>query len=237
MKLAVIADIHSNIYALQAVIDDIRKKDVDSIICLGDLVGYCTYPNEVIDAIREHKILTVIGNYDEAVGEELLVCGCDYPDPKDAENAALSLNWSIENTNERNKEFIRNLPRVITMSCDGKSVTFVHGSPRQINEYLKEGSKEAEEVMKDFSGDILVCGHTHKPYYKSYEGKLLVNAGSVGKPKTGTPDASYVTIELENGKIQVELAYVEYDFERTAQAIEAAGLPKEFAEIIRTGKA
>lgn len=181
MRIAVIADIHSNIFALNEVLLDVGNRNADLIVCLGDLVGYATYPNEVIDTIREKKILTIMGNYDEAVGEELMVCGCDYPDPKDAENASISLNWTIDETREDNKQFLRSLPKEVTMSFVGRTIKFVHGSPRKINEYLEENSKEAEEVMAAFEGDVLVCGHTHKPCHKWYGDKLLVNAGSAGK--------------------------------------------------------
>jgi putative phosphoesterase len=237
MRIAVIADIHSNIFSLNEVLLDIDNKNVDLIVCMGDLVGYAPFPNEVIDTIRENKILTIKGNYDEAVGEELMICGCDYPDPKDAENAGISLNWTIDETRDDNKEFLKGLPKEVRMSFEGKSILFVHGSPRKINEYLKENSTEAEEVMADFEADILVCGHTHKPYSKMYGSKMLVNAGSAGKPKTGNPKANYVVIDLKDGDVNVEIHEVEYDFEQTASAIEAKGLPKEFAEIIRTGKA
>ena len=71
MRLAIISDIHSNIEALNAVLKDINDKNIDSTICLGDLVGYCPYPNEVINRIREKNILTIMGNYDDAVGNEL----------------------------------------------------------------------------------------------------------------------------------------------------------------------
>ena len=237
MRIAVIADIHSNIYSLNEVLLDIDNRNADIIVCMGDLVGYSTYPNEVIDTIRENRILTIKGNYDEAVGEELMVCGCDYPDPKDAENAGISLNWTIEETREDNKEFLSSLPMEVKMSFEGKTIKFVHGSPRKINEYLKENSTEAEEVMAAFEEDILVCGHTHKPYYKMYGNKMLVNAGSAGKPKTGTPKANYVIIDLQGDTAKVEIYEIDYEYEKTAKAIEDNGLPKEFAEIIRTGKA
>ncbi len=236
MRIAAIADIHSNIYSLNEVLLDIDSRNVDLIVCLGDLVGYATYPNEVIDTIRESRILTIKGNYDEAVGDELMVCGCDYPDPKDAENAGISLNWTIDETREDNKEFLKSLPMEVDMNFEGKSIKFVHGSPRMITEYLKEDSEEAEEVMEGLETDILVCGHTHKPYYKMYGSKLLVNAGSAGKPKTGTPKANYVVIDLYGENTEVEIYEVEYEYERTAASIEEAGLPREFAEIIRTGK-
>ncbi|WP_099191868.1 metallophosphoesterase family protein [Tepidibacter mesophilus] len=235
MKIAVIADVHSNIYALEKVVNDIKAKNLDLTICVGDLVGYATFPNEVINLIRRENILTVMGNYDDAVGNIRFICGCDYPDPKDAENATKSLMYSIENTNEENKEFLANLPKEMTLTFEGKTIKFVHGSPRKLNEYLKEDSKEAEEVMEEFNEDILVCGHTHKPYYKMYGDKMLVNSGSVGKSKTGSPDANYVIIDIKNEN--VEIVQVAYDFEKTAKAIEESVLPNEFAEIIRTGRA
>lgn len=237
MRIAVITDIHSNIFSLNEVLLDIDNRNADLIVCLGDLVGYATYPNEVIDTIRENRILTIKGNYDEAVGEELMVCGCDYPDPKDVENAGLSLNWTIDETREDNKEFLKSLPMEATMNFGGKSIKFVHGSPRRINEYLKENSTEAQEVMAAFEEDILVCGHTHKPYYKMYGAKMLINAGSAGKPKTGTPKANYVVIDLYGENTELEIYEVDYEYERTAKAIEEMGLPQEFADIIRTGKA
>lgn len=235
MRIAVIADIHSNISSLNEVLLDIDNRNTDLIVCMGDLVGYATYPNEVIDTIRENKILTIKGNYDEAVGEKRMICGCDYPDPKDAQNAGLSLNWTINKTSDDNKEFLRNLPKEIRMTFGGKTILFVHGSPRKINEYLKENSIEADEVMTNIDADILVCGHTHKPYYKMYGSKMLVNAGSAGKPKTGTPKANYVVIDIKGDNVSVETYEVDYEYERTAKAIEENGLPQEFAEIIRTG--
>lgn len=237
MRIALIADIHSNIFALNEVLLDIDNRNADLIVCLGDLVGYATFPNEVIDTIREARILTIKGNYDEAVGEELMVCGCDYPDPKDAENAGISLSWSIDETREDNKEYLKGLPMEAIMNFEGRSIRFVHGSPRRINEYLKESSKEAEEVMVELEEDILVCGHTHKPYFKQFGEKLLINAGSVGKPKTGNPKANYVVLDLNNKAPKVEIYEVNYEYEKTASAIEEVGLPQEFAEIIRTGKA
>lgn len=237
MKLAVISDIHSNIYALEKVWEDIRKKNIGIAVCLGDLVGYCVYPNEVINLIREKSILTIMGNYDEAVGNEEMACGCNYSNPKDLENAAFSLNWTIDNTSEENKKFLRELPKQMVLNICGRNITFVHGSPRKINEYLKQDSKEADEVMKEFEGDILVCGHTHIPYSKTYGNKLLVNSGSVGKSKTGNPKSNYVIMDINEDSVIVEKVEVEYDFEKTAKAIEEKGLPKEFAEIIRTGRA
>lgn len=244
MKIAVISDIHSNIYALDSVLADIETKDVDMTVCTGDLVGYGTRPNEVIETLKKNKILTIMGNYDDAIGNLKIVCGCDYPDPKDAEKAGLSMHFTGQTTKVENKEYLRNLPKELIFNFDKKAIRFVHGSTRLINEYLKENSKEADEVMSELVENILVCGHTHIPYAKYYGEKLLINAGSVGKPKTGKPNANYVIIDIENedeiaktpSSVEVEIIEVEYDFERIANEIEESEiLPNDFARLLREG--
>ncbi|WP_296648673.1 metallophosphoesterase family protein, partial [Romboutsia sp. 13368] len=237
--IAVISDIHSNIYALDEVISDIKNRNVDMVVCTGDLVGYGTRPNEVIEKIKEEKILTIMGNYDDAIGNLKIVCGCDYPDPKDAQKAGLSMHFTGQETNDENKKYLRNLPKEATLTFNNKTIRFVHGSTRLINEYLKENSQEAYEVMNELAEDILVCGHTHIPYYKYYGEKLLVNGGSVGKPKTGNPNSTYVIIDIKNdSSVEVEIIEVSYDFEKIAKEIEENEiLPNDFARLIIEGSA
>jgi len=236
MRIAVITDIHSNVYALNEVLADLKKRNVDLTVCTGDLVGYATRPNEVIETLRNENILTIMGNYDEAIGNFKIICGCDYPDPKDAEKAGMSMHFTDQETTLENKEYLRNLPKEATFTFNNKTIKFVHGSTRIINEYLKENSKEAEEVMDELVEDILVCGHTHIPYAKYYGDKLLVNAGSVGKPKTNKPDANYVIIDIQDSSVEVEIIEVPYDFEKIAKEIEENEiLPNDFARLIREG--
>ena len=236
MRIAVISDIHSNVYALDKVLVDIQKRNIDMIVCTGDLVGYATRPNEVIETLKKEKILTIMGNYDEAIGNLKIICGCDYPDPKDAEKAGLSMHFTGQETTDENKEYLRNLPKEATFTFNDKKIKFVHGSTRLINEYLKENSKEADEVMSELVEDILVCGHTHIPYAKYYGEKLLVNAGSVGKPKTNNPNANYVIIDIASLNVEVEIIEVSYDFEKIAKEIEINEvLPSDFARLIREG--
>lgn len=236
MRIATISDIHSNLYALNEVLADIEKRNVDMVVCTGDLVGYATRPNEVIETLRKNKVLTIMGNYDEAIGNFKIICGCDYPDPKDAEKASLSMKFTSEETTDENKAYLRNLPKEAIISFNDKTIRFVHGSTRLINEYLKENSKEADEVMNNLDEDILVCGHTHIPYIKSYGEKLLVNAGSVGKSKTGSPNANYVIIDIIDSIVEVEIIEVFYDFEKVAKEIEENKiLPNDFARLIREG--
>lgn len=236
MRIATISDIHSNLYALNEVLADIEKRNVDMVVCTGDLGGYATRPNEVIETLRKNKVLTIMGNYDEAIGNFKIICGCDYPDPNDAEKASLSMKFTSEETTDENKVYLRNLPKEAVISFNNKTIRFVYGSTRLINEYLKENSKEANEVMNNLDEDILVCGHTHIPYVKSYGKKLLVNAGSVGKSKTGSPNANYVIIDIIDSIVEVEIIEVFYDFEKVAEEIEENKiLPNDFARLIREG--
>lgn len=246
MRIAVISDIHSNIYALESVLNDLNTRNVDLIACTGDLVGYGTRPNEVIELIRKNRVMTIMGNYDEAIGNFKIICGCDYPDPKDAQKAGLSMQFTGMETTEDNKAYLRNLPKEAKLTFNDKTIRFVHGSTRVINEYLKEDSQAATEVMSELTEDILVCGHTHIPYTKYYGEKLLVNAGSVGKPKTNRPDANYVIIDIKNenelddekSSVEVEIVEVSYDFEKAAKEIEENPiLPNDFARLIREGSA
>lgn len=236
MRLAILADVHANIFALEKVLRDIEIQKVDQTICVGDLVGYATYPNEVIDLIRKNKILTIQGNYDESVAEDLLACGCDYKDVKKMEMAGMSLVWSQDTVTLDNKEWLKNLPKEYRMEIAGKDVYFAHGSPRKNNEYLYAESDAIYDILEEYDFDILICGHTHKPYIKVVGDRCIVNAGSAGKPKHGNPRATYVILEITEKSVDFISREVEYDFEKTAAAIEAeADMPSEFADLFRKG--
>ena len=238
MRLAVISDIHGNLEALKKVLADIEKRGVDTICCAGDIVGYGPFPNEVIQLLRERKIPSVMGNYDDTIGNSRLICGCDYKDEEAALIGAFSVQWTSENVTAENKLYLKQLPFGIDMGTENAGIRIVHGSPRKLNEYLYESlaDKEVNSILMECTADILVCGHTHIPFTRLVGGKLLVNAGSVGKPKHGDPRASYTVIEV-NGNSRAEIIFVEYDAASTAKAMAERGMPEGLIAIIRTGKA
>jgi len=119
LKIAVISDIHGNIVALQAVLKDISKRKVDMTYCAGDLVGYAPFPNEVIDLLKENKIPVIMGNYDDAIGNQLFVCGCDYKDEQARALGEKSMTWTKEHVTEENKEYLRNLPVEVCFRAGG----------------------------------------------------------------------------------------------------------------------
>ncbi|MCU0499323.1 MAG: metallophosphoesterase family protein [Anaerolineae bacterium] len=241
--ITIFGDIHANLPALEAVLMDLESHGLKPDYCLGDLVGYGTFPNEVTHLIRTHQIPTIMGNYDQGVGNNSDDCGCAYKADIDRVRGEQSIAWSNAHTDEDHKAFLRGLPSQIALKIGDLDGLLVHGSPRKINEYLFEDRPEDyfERIMDAAGVDVLVCGHTHLPYHKVLSsGRQIINAGSVGKPKDGDPRAGYVILRADGRDLKVEFVRVPYDIERIAQAIEATpaigGMPHPYAEMLRVGK-
>lgn len=238
MKIAVISDIHSNLYALDAVLKDIAGKGINNnIYCAGDLVGYGPHPNQVIELIKNNGIPTVMGNYDDAIGNMRLICGCDYKDDESLRLGERSIAWTRDNTTETNRLWIKKLPPEIRFSNSGLKILLVHGSPRALNEYIYQDTNEdyLDILICESKADVLVCGHTHLPFVKRTAEGYIVNAGSVGRPKHGNTNATYVLLAPGRVGLKAEVIEVTYDYEKTAKDIEESDLPNEFAWNIRNG--
>ncbi|MDA8216833.1 MAG: metallophosphoesterase family protein [Dehalococcoidales bacterium] len=238
MRIAVLSDIHGNLHALEAVLADMDAQGVDRVYCLGDLVGYGAFPNEVIALIRERGIPTVMGNYDEGVGFDKDECGCAYTDPEMRRLGDLSLMWSRERVTAENKAFLRSLHPQIRFEAAGRRFLLVHGSPRKINEYLYESRPDHsfERLARASEADVLIFGHTHLPYAKEVAGVLFVNTGSVGKPKDGDVRSCYVLLDVRADGAVADFRRVAYDVAGAASAVRAGGLPARFAELLETAR-
>jgi putative phosphoesterase len=238
VKLAVFSDIHGNIQGLRAVLQDIESRGADIVWCGGDLVGYGANPGQVIEEIQRRGIPTIMGNYDDGIGYFRIACGCDYADEAAMERGQRSIAWTKEQTNEAHKAYLCSLPYRLQREIDGHQVVLVHGSPERLNEYLFAEVEEPvfQKHLASTGADIMIFGHTHKPFHKVVDGKHLVNAGSAGKPKHGNPNATYVMLEITTAGVQVEIIAVPYDYESAARAIEATDLPHHFAKNLREGR-
>lgn len=257
MKIALFSDIHANLPALQAVLDDVDHGKPDFVFCLGDLVGYNIWPNEVIHEIRNRHIPVIAGNYDYGIGLHSDDCGCAYKTDEEREMGAVSISYTNEVTGDEQRSYLRSLPahlRLEYKAADRQGdLLLVHGSPRKINEYLFEvrDEKSLRRIMQNAGADILCFGHTHKPYHRILEPveagdqqfRHAINIGSVGKPKDGDHRACYVILtihepmDLKNKDgIEVEFVRVEYDIEKAARAIEESILPDEYAAMLRQAR-
>jgi putative phosphoesterase len=222
MRIAAFSDVHANLEALEAALTDMERRQVDRVICLGDLVGYGASPNEVIQVIRERGIPTVMGNYDDAVGYDRGECGCAYTGPQEKTEGHELLLQSRSVVTVANKAYLRTLPFRIDQQVHGLKITFVHGSPRRLNEYLyDERPSSAFDRVLEFAGaDILVCGHTHAPFHRVLGKRHVVNVGAVGgRPRTFEAQASYAILDLSDG-VKVEFRVL--DLKRPAVEMRVA---------------
>lgn len=254
MKIALFSDIHANLPALEAVLKDIENESPDAVYCLGDLVGYATWPNEVVEEIQKRHIPTIAGNYDQGVGLNSDDCGCAYVTDEDKARGAESIAYTNKTITEKNRRYLRELPSHLRIefgvNTTGYDLLLVHGSPSRINEYLFEDrpDRSFRRKMEKAGADIMAFGHTHKPFHKVFEfeeeGKSryrhAINIGSVGKPKDGDSRACYAIIEwngdldLSNpDALSVHFRRVEYKVEKAAKAIEESPLPNDFAQMLR----
>lgn len=237
MKIAVISDIHSNLAALTAVFKDIDERDVDEVICLGDVLGYGPNPRECLDLVMERCSVCLCGNHDQAV----------FYEPSNfniaAENACYWTRKQLEidgdgSNRKKRWEYLGKLP----LRHEIGNMLFVHGSPRKpVNEYLfpEDSFSNPAKLVANFERmngkQACFVGHTHvpgvfydDPYFEPpdqltepfhYEicefERAIINVGSVGQPRDRDPRASYVVVE-DN---EVKFLRVAYEVEQTVQRI------------------
>lgn len=251
MKIALFSDIHANLSAFEAVLADMDQQQPDQIYCLGDLVGYAPFPNEVVKEIRKRRIPTIAGNHDEAIGFSPNDDGSRYQLKDGMSNGAISKALTNQLISKENRAYLKKLPKHIIIDFqDGEEnirLLLVHGSPRKINEYLFEEHDKSDflELMTDHQAHIMAFGHTHKPFHRALQDpngyyRHAINIGSVGKPKDGNSHAGYVLIELNDTttlknlkQLKVDFVRVPYNIEKTASAIEKSRFPNEYAEMLR----
>jgi predicted phosphodiesterase len=245
MRYALISDIHANLPALEAVLADIKKRAIENVLHVGDLVGYAPWPNEVVARIAQAGIPGVAGNYDSTVATDYKHCGCRYEDARQEELSHLSYAWTREHVSLETKRLLGALPFRIDIRphgghVGGPTVTLVHGN-QSLNTVYVTADRSDDFLVKmgtaigARAGDVVAFGHTHKPWHRVVGDVHFVNTGSVGRPKDGDWRAGYVVLDVSDAGVNVEFRRVEYDVECAATGILASTLPAEFARYLRTG--
>ncbi|ACD52577.1 MULTISPECIES: metallophosphoesterase family protein [Clostridium] len=230
MKIAIISDIHGNIYSLIRALQDIDNEKVDSIICLGDLVGYGPHPNEVIAMIKRRNILCIQGNYDKSVIDN------DYTFIRETEINSFSLPWTYNELRAQNRYFLSNLPSSISLNIQGKKIIFVHGSPSILNQYLFENAEDTKNIIENMEEDILVCAHTHIPSIKNFDEKMYINCGSIGKPKIGRPNLTYCLLDInELSGVKAQIKELEYEYPRIVKDMTLLNFPSKLIKSFEKG--
>ncbi len=230
MKYAILADIHANLEALQAVVQDMKQQGCTHAACLGDLVGYCASPKECLDLIRGMNIPCVQGNHDQYAGDN---------EPPEGFNphAAEAVEWTRRQLTNEDRAWLRSLKLVEVV--DG--FTIVHGSLNEPErwQYVFDKFAAAAHFVEQRT-PVCFFGHTHVPVafvkdavvrsgtYSKFQiekgRQYFINPGSVGQPRDGDPRAAYATYEPETG--WVELRRVDYDIPGAQGRIDSSGLPR-----------
>ena len=243
MRYAILADIHANLAALTAVLEDIKGKDgVDELWCLGDIVGYGPEPGECIKLLRQYNPVCVAGNHDlGAVGKLEL----SYFNPAAAE----ACQWSAEKLNPVDARYLEDLPKTVQKG----DFLLAHGSPMEpVMEYVMSTSV-AEKNFSFFNSQFCLVGHTHVPMaFKQEEDsctsialspgiglvmhghRMIINPGAVGQPRDGDPRASYAIYDSEGHMLR--LYRVSYDIRATQDKMMQAGLPISLVTRLEKGK-
>ncbi|HCU45176.1 MAG TPA: metallophosphoesterase [Sphingobacterium sp.] len=238
MRIALFSDVHANLPALKAMFDDLDKREVDSIYCLGDLIGYHVWPNEVIELIRSRHIPVILGNHDAKL-EKLNSLKIDI----NGDN-----NYAYRIVNDRSGRYLRDLPAHIRIeyktSLDSIDILMVHGSPRKCDEYVLENTDEKDvlNMLEESASSVLFVAHSHIPYHRMIQkddGKFVhvINTGSVGKPKDGNPQGGYVIVEfthktslMDPSTVKVNFIRFDYDLTASIEAIEKSPLLNDLAD-------
>jgi len=238
-RIAAFGGVYSNPYALAALADDSRARGCEELYCLGDLGGFGAACDAVLPLLLEHRVRTIAGNYDVAIGRGDDDCGCGYADERDNHFAQVMYDYTKAHTSPAFAAWMRELPGELRAEIGGVDVHMVHGSPLAINDFLWESLDDDELAVRvSASGArLLLCTHTGIAWQREVDGTHVVNVGAVGRPANdGRTEVSYAVIDLADGVIaSVELVALAYDWRAQAASMRAAGLPEPFVETIETG--
>jgi putative phosphoesterase len=226
MKIAVISDIHGNLEALDAVLEDIENELCEKIFVLGDLAMAGPEPNETINVLKnlmsQKDVEIIQGNTDE-----MIVKYQNLPNDKFAPPDAImleSLKYAQKVISIENKEFLAHLPIYKYLTVGKTNILLVHGSPRRNDENILPGQsvESIAPMVEGINADLIFCGHTHLPAGYQIENTTIVNDGSVGRSFTEEPKACYVILDipdLTKREFSIEHRFIDYDFMKVSEKL------------------
>lgn len=234
-RVAVLGDIHGNIDAFRAVLEDIKKESINQLLITGDLVGYYYHADKVLNALKGWRYELVQGNHDGMLGE--ISTWSNEMKKAYRQKYGSALEYAAkELLSESEIAYLAELPYRKELFIAGRSILLCHGSPWNRDEYIyPDASNDVLARCTTGGFDVVIMGHTHYPMIKKYKVTLLLNPGSVGQPRNQQSGASWALLYLDN--LYVQLRYVPYDVKEViAEARQKDPAVPYLAEILRRGQ-
>ena len=218
MRLAIIADIHSNFPALEAVMADIKTQSVDEIIVAGDTINAGAFPCEVLDVLRSENLPIVLGNHEQYVLDyHQIERRVDYPKKRWG-----SLHWTLAQITQADIEYIQTWPTELVRG----DLLIVHGSPNNLFGGIQFDAPDAliEERFGMVKHQWVITAHTHNPFVRQWHNLTLINPGSIGMPLDGNPDSCYAILTQTTDSFTIQHRRVSYNRALVEQAAHRRGL-------------
>ncbi|MBA2668034.1 MAG: metallophosphoesterase family protein [Trueperaceae bacterium] len=233
MVIGIISDVHANVLALEAALAALRQAGAQTVVCLGDLVGYGPAPNEAIELLRQHNVQCSLGEADERIA-----FGFARRSTR-AGVADQTIEWARTVIDPRHVAWLRELPVQRRLETPAGRLRAFHGTATdpadRIN--LQQDPMTLTRLLQEHRCTLLACGGSHVPYFRKVVGAgWVVNPGSVGLSLNGEPGADYALVTIDDEGVSVRMDKVEYDFAAVAFDIVAWGLPKVIAEAVQRGR-
>lgn len=243
IQIAVFSDVHGNLPALEVVLKDIEQRGISQKFCLGDLVDFAPWGNEVIEKIRSLNIPCLMGNHDERIAFDIPVIPLSKHSEEETNARFIAIDHSKKHITEFNKRFLSELPFHLKLNYKtGKkhwNIQLVHSSLESNDTYLYESENDEifTSMLESADADLIVMGHTHLSFQKQFENNSwAVNCGSVGRSKEENRLASYLVVTLDEEKITPEIVQLSYPLEETLRGIEESGIPDYYSAFLKNEK-
>jgi putative phosphoesterase len=232
MRIALIADIHGNLFPLEAVVRDIRHRDVQATVCLGDTVTVGNQPLEVLELLKELKCSCIMGNHDEAILYPQKATELNIP-----AELVRSLEWTLKRITKEEIEFISSFKKTLSLKMENDvELHCYHGSPSASYELISQTMPEADlaKIFEKTNAGILAGGHIHQPMMRRIGSRILINPGSVGCAWVWIgqgmfpilqPWAEYAIVDVKNRCTNIEMIRVSFDNEKAKKAMSGTDNP------------
>jgi putative phosphoesterase len=236
MRLALLADVHGNLPALEACLAEIEHLSVDRLLHAGDLVGLCPWPDETVERLELAGAVGVRGNHEDALLAGAESSGERDEDPRLLPDLTRAFRWTRDRASFLTRTRIEKLPFSVDLEIEGRGASLFHASPVDPFQGLEEDLPEdaLDALLQEAPADLYLFGHLHRGSHRVHDTAHLVCAPSVGRPRDGDPRTGFALLEID-GVVRVSFPRLEYDVEAAVSGLAEAGLPGSLGDLLKRG--